>query len=80
MPNMEAFLVNSDPKQIAFRPLLREFNTSSTQAFLVCLDNNRIRKVIDNFELLVDDAVTDNARAIKYATCIPNYRDGMIIL
>jgi len=34
MPNVEAFLINSDPKQIAFRPLLREFNTSSTQAFL----------------------------------------------
>ena len=47
---------------------------------IICLDNNRIRKVIGNFELLVDVAVTDNARAIKYATFIPNYLDGIIIL
>jgi hypothetical protein len=46
----------------------------------ICLDINRTRKVIENFELLVDVAVTDNAWAIKYATCIPNYRDDMIIL
>jgi len=55
-------------------------NDDGKNVGIICLDNNQIRKVIDYFELLVDVAVTDNARAIKYATCINNYRDGMIIL
>jgi hypothetical protein len=42
---------------------------------IICLDNNRIRKVIDNFEQLVGVAVIDNARAMKYAS-IPHYAVG----
>ena len=47
---------------------------------MICLDNNHIRKVIDQFEILVDVAVRDDARIQKYNYCIPQYRSGMELL
>jgi hypothetical protein len=44
------------------------------------LDNNRIRKIITNFEVLIDVSAHDNAHKIKYNYCIPHYRDGLTIL
>jgi len=40
---------------------------------MICLDNNHIRKVIDQFEILVDVAVRNDARIQKYNYCIPLY-------
>jgi hypothetical protein len=49
-------------------------------AGIICLDNNRIRKVIDSFEVLVTVAVHDPTRSMKYNYCIPHYRSGMELL
>ncbi len=53
---------------------------NGTNVGIICLDNNRIRKVINKFELLVAVSVRDESRAIKYRFGIPLYRDGMVIL
>jgi hypothetical protein len=47
---------------------------------IMCLDNTRIRKVIEQFEILVDVAVRDDARMQKYKYCIPEYRNGIELL
>jgi hypothetical protein len=47
---------------------------------IICLDNNRIRKVIDSFEVLVTVAAQDPARSMKYNYCIPHYHSGMELL
>ena len=51
-----------------------------TNVGVICLDNSRIRKVINKFELLVNVSVCDATRIVKYNFCIPHYRDGMVIL
>jgi hypothetical protein len=55
-------------------------NDSGKSVGIICLDNNRIRKIISNFELLVSVSVTDDTRLEKYNIAIPHYRDAMIIL
>ena len=47
---------------------------------VICLDNNRIRKILNRFETLVAASITDESRVIKYNTSISNYRKGMCIL
>ncbi len=47
---------------------------------IICLENNRIWKVIDSFEVLVTVAVNDPARSMKYNYCIPHYRSDMELL
>jgi len=46
----------------------------------ITLDNNRIRQVIDNLELLIEASVCDETRKHKYNGCIPQYREAMIIV
>jgi hypothetical protein len=46
----------------------------------ICLDNNRIRKVISNFETLISVSLVDPAQKLTYQTIIPHYRSGMEIL
>jgi hypothetical protein len=47
---------------------------------IICLDNNRIRKIIDNFQLLIQASISDPTRLTQYSYCIPQYRMGMEIL
>jgi hypothetical protein len=47
---------------------------------VICLDNNRVRKIIDNFATLVAVSVSDNTRLKKYMYCILQYRQGMELL
>jgi hypothetical protein len=46
----------------------------------ICLDNNRIRKVISNFETLMSVSLVNPAQKLTYETIIPHYRSGMEIL
>jgi hypothetical protein len=55
-------------------------NDEKTNVGLICLDNNRIRKVIEALELIVDVSIVDEQRSIKCNYCIPHYRDGMELL
>jgi hypothetical protein len=47
---------------------------------IICLDNNRIRKVIMEYEALVQASVHDNARSEKYRVSIHHYRIAISIL
>jgi hypothetical protein len=47
---------------------------------IICLDNNRIRKIISNFETLLQVSISDPSRLVKYSYCIPQYRQGMVLL
>ena len=47
---------------------------------IICLDNNRIRKILNAFETLVAASITDDSRVVKYNTSVSNYRTGMVIL
>jgi len=47
---------------------------------IICLDDNRIRKVIMEYEALVQASVHDNARSEKYRVSIHHYRIAISIL
>lgn len=47
---------------------------------VICLDNNRIRRILVEFEILIRASVTDEARAEKYSNGIENYRHALTIL
>ncbi len=46
---------------------------------VICLDNNRVRKIIANFDILATVFITKNSRLIKYQYCISHYRTGMLL-
>ena len=47
---------------------------------IIHLDNNRIQKIISNFDALANVSISDHSQLLKYSYCIPQYRQGMIIL
>ena len=47
---------------------------------IIHLDNNRIQKIISNFDALANVSISDHSRLLKYSYCIPQYWQGMIIL
>ncbi len=47
---------------------------------VICLDNNRIRKILEHYELLINASVFDRDRAVKYQSSIQDYRTAMVIL
>jgi hypothetical protein len=55
-------------------------NDDGTNVGIICLDNNRIRKVLESFEIIIDASVTDATKIIQWKYCIPNYRDAIEIL
>jgi hypothetical protein len=44
------------------------------------MDNNRIRKILQEYELLINSSVYDRERLTKYRNCIQDYRSVMGIL
>jgi hypothetical protein len=44
---------------------------------IICLDNNRIQKIISNFDALATVSISDHS---QNSYCIPQYRQGIIIL
>ncbi len=46
----------------------------------ITLDNNRIRQIIEDFELIIAVSVSDEARHNKYLYCIQQYRYAMVIV
>jgi hypothetical protein len=55
-------------------------NEEVTNVGIICLDNNRIRKALHSFELLIEVSSIDLQRVIKCNYCIPHYRQGMELL
>jgi hypothetical protein len=47
---------------------------------IICLDNNRIRKILMEYELIVQASVTDPERSFKYGTSVAHYRNAISIL
>jgi len=47
---------------------------------VICLDNNRICKILQEYELLINSSVYDRERLTKYRNCIQDYRSAMGIL
>jgi hypothetical protein len=55
-------------------------NKNGTNVGIICLDNNRMQKVLESFEIIIDASVMDATRIIQWKYCIPNYRDAIEIL
>ena len=47
---------------------------------VICLDNNRIQKVIDELEKLINLSLTNEEWMDQWKACIPHYRDAVVIL
>lgn len=46
----------------------------------ITLDNNRIRQIMEDFEMIITASISDFTRCDKYLHCIPHYRDAMVII
>ncbi len=56
------------------------YDNENKTAGIICLDNNRIRKVMAEYEALVDLSIHDQDRSVKYKASIHHYRIAISIL
>lgn len=55
-------------------------NEEKTNMCVICLDNTRIRKAVEAFELIVDLSIVVVQYRLKWNYCIPHHQDGMELL
>jgi len=53
---------------------------SKNEVGIICLDNNRTRKVINSFDLFIDLCIVEDDKKQQWKTCIDHYRKAMKLL
>jgi len=56
------------------------YNAENKTVGVNCLDNHRIRKLLEHYELLINASVFDSDRAMKYWASMQDYRTAVVIL
>ena len=56
------------------------YDTNAKKMDPICMDNTRVRKVIDSMDDLIDVCIADPALQTRWKRAVGNYREGMVLM